>query len=115
MTAKTIDFGCSDAPMKKEQVTTAKEKGGDVAHLPLTMGAVAVAYNLPEAGENRLKLTGEVLADVFHRKITKWNDGRIAGLNPGVPLPGKDIVVVTRAEGSGTTNIFSEYLSKVSP
>ncbi|MCE9563239.1 MAG: phosphate ABC transporter substrate-binding protein PstS [Planctomycetes bacterium] len=114
MTAKTIDFGCSDAPMKKEQLATAKEKGSDVIHIPLTMGAVAVVYNLPEVGEAKLKFTGDVLADIFNKKITKWDDKRITDLNAGVPLPPKDIVVVTRAEGSGTTNIFSEYLSKVS-
>ena len=112
MTAKSIDFGCSDAPMKKEQLATAKEKGGDVVHIPMVMGAVAVVYNVPELSAP-LKLTGDMLADVFARKITKWNDPRIAALNPG--LPDKDIVVVARAEGSGTTNIFTEYLSKVSP
>jgi phosphate transport system substrate-binding protein len=113
MTDRNLDFGCSDAPMKKEQVAAAKGKGGDVVHVPLVMGAVAVVYNLPEAKEP-LKLTGEVLADVFRRDITRWDDKRIADLNPGVPLPGKDIVVVARAESSGTTNIFTEYLSKVS-
>ena len=113
MTAKTIDFGCSDAPMKKEQLATAKEKGGEVIHIPLIVGAVAVVYNVPDVSAP-LKLTGDVLADIFSRKITKWNDGRIAALNPGVALPDKDIVVVARAESSGTTNIFTEYLSKSS-
>jgi phosphate transport system substrate-binding protein len=113
-TAKTIDFGCSDAPMKKDQVASAKAKGGDVIHIPLIMGAVAVVYNVPEFTSGDLKMPGDVLADIFRRSITKWNDGRIAAANPGVALPDKDIVVVARAESSGTTNIFTEYLSKAS-
>ncbi len=115
MTAKTIDFGCTDAPMKKEQLAAAKEKGGDVFHVPLIMGAVAVVYNVPEIKGHELKLTGDVLADIYRKKIVKWNDPRLVSLNAGVPLPDKDIVVVARADSSGTTNIFSEYLSKVSP
>jgi phosphate transport system substrate-binding protein len=114
MTAKTIDFGCSDAPMKKEQLAAAKEMGGDVFHIPLIMGGVAVVYNLPELKDHELKLTGDVLADIYRREVKVWNDPRIAALNPGVPLPAKDIVVIARAESSGTTNIFTEYLSKVS-
>lgn len=113
MTARTIDFGCSDAPMKSDQLAIAKEKGGDIFHIPLIMGAVAVIYNVPELAGHELKLTGEVLADIYRKKIGHWNDGRIVALNPGVPLPAKDIVVVARAESSGTTNIFTEYLSKV--
>lgn len=113
MTARTLDFGCTDAPMKKEQVEAARAQGGEVVHVPLTMGAVAVVYNLPEATAP-LKLTGQVVADIYHRKVTKWNDPAIAALNPGVPLPDKDIVPVYRAEASGTTNIFSEYLAKSS-
>lgn len=113
-TAKTIDFGCSDAPMKKEQVAAANAKGGEVLHIPLIMGAVAVVYNVPEVTGDALKLPGDVLADIFRRSITKWNDGRIAAANPGVSLPATDIVVVARAESSGTTNIFTEYLSKAS-
>ena len=116
MTARTIDFGCTDAPMTKEQLAAAKEKGGDVMHIPLAMGAVAVAYNVPEIAGKELKLTGDVLTDIYRRdaSVQKWNAKRIADLNPGVPLPDKDIVVVARAEKSGTSNIFSEYLSKVS-
>jgi phosphate transport system substrate-binding protein len=113
-TAKTIDFGCSDAPMKKDQVAAAKSKGGDVVHIPLIMGAVAVVYHVPEISDAQLKLTGEVLADIYRKTINRWDDARIAELNPGVKLPAKDIVVVARAESSGTTNIFSEYLSKAS-
>jgi phosphate transport system substrate-binding protein len=111
VTVKTIDFGCSDAPMTKEQVAAAKEKGDDVVHIPLIMGAVAVVYNVP--GVNTpIKLTGDVLADIYRKEITKWDHPRIAELNPG--MPPKDIVVVARAEKSGTTNIFTEYLSKAS-
>ncbi len=112
MTARTIDFGCSDAPMSKEQLSAAKEKGGDVLHVPLIMGAVAVVYNLPGV-DAPLKLTGDILADIYRKEITKWDHPRIVALNPGMP-PGKDIVVVARAEKSGTTNIFTEYLSKAS-
>jgi phosphate transport system substrate-binding protein len=112
MTAKTIDFGCSDAPMKKDQLASATAKGGEVIHIPLIMGAVAVVYNVPDLAGHELKLTGEVLADIYRKRIDKWNDARIAALNPGLPLPAKDIVVVARAESSGTTNIFTEYLSK---
>ncbi|MCI0705440.1 MAG: phosphate ABC transporter substrate-binding protein PstS, partial [Planctomycetia bacterium] len=116
MTARTIDFGCSDAPMSKKQLDMAKEKGGDVFHIPLTMGAVAVVYNVPEIAGKELKLTGDVLADIYRRdpSVQKWNAKRISDLNPGLSLPDKDIVVVARAEKSGTSNIFSEYLSKVS-
>lgn len=109
--AKTLDFGCSDAPMSKKEVESAQ---GEVVHIPVTMGAVAVIYNVPELKEP-LKLSGPVLADIYLRKITKWNDKAIADLNKGAPLPDKEITPVVRAEDSGTTNIFSEYLSKVSP
>ena len=112
MTAKTIDFGCSDAPMSKEQLAAAKEKGSDVIHVPLIIGAVAVVYNVPGV-DTPIKLTGDILADIYRKDITKWDHPRIAALNPGMP-PGKDIVVVARAEKSGTTNIFTEYLSKAS-
>jgi len=112
MTARTIDFGCTDAPMKKDQLAAAKEKGGEVIHIPLTMGAVAVVYNVPELAGQELKLSGDVLADIYRKKIVSWNDARVAALNPGVALPARDIVVVARAESSGTTNIFTEYLSK---
>ena len=112
VTARTIDFGCSDAPMSQEQVAAAKEKGS-VIHVPLIVGAVAVVTNVPGLN-SPIKLTGDVLADIYRKEITKWDHPRIAALNPGMPA-GKDIVVVARAEKSGTTNIFSEYLSKVSP
>src|SRR5262245_9942448 len=113
MTEKNLDFGCSDAPMKKDQVEAAMAKGGAVIHVPLIMGAVAVPYNLPDVPS--LKLSGPVLADIYLGKIKKWNAEPIAKLNPGVTLPDLGITPVYRAEGSGTSNIFTEYLSKVSP
>ncbi len=113
MTEKSLDFGCSDAPMKKDQVEKAKEKGGEVVHVPLIMGAVALVYNLPEVPN--LKLSGPVIADIYLGKVTSWDAESIKALNPGVALPGKKITPVYRSEGSGTTNIFTEYLNKVSP
>lgn len=113
MTDKIRDFGCSDAPLSKSQLDKAKEKGGAVVHIPLVVGAVVVPYNL-ENIEKPLVLSGEVLAGIFGRHITMWNDAKIAALNPGVNLPDRAIVVVVRKEGSGTSNIFSEYLGKVS-
>lgn len=112
MTEKSLDFGCSDAPMKKDQLAKAQEKGGDVVHVPLIMGAVAVIYNVP--GVNTLKLSGTLVADIYMGKIDKWNAPAIAALNPGVTLPNLSITPVYRSEGSGTTNIFTEYLNKVS-
>lgn len=111
VTARTIDFGCTDAPMSRKELEAAKAAGGDVLHIPMTMGAVAVVYNVP--GVEQLNLTGKVLAEIYLNQITKWNDPAILALNPGAALPDKSIVAVRRAESSGTTNIFSEYLSKV--
>jgi phosphate transport system substrate-binding protein len=113
MTDRGLDFGCSDAPMKKDQVEKAKEKGGEVVHVPLIMGAVAVVYNLPNVPA--LKLSGPVIADIYLGKLTNWNAEPIKALNPGVELPDLRITPVYRQEGSGTTNIFTEYLNKVSP
>ena len=112
MTDKNLDFGCSDAPMKKDQYETAKAKGGDVIHIPLIMGAVAIVYHVPNVSD--LKLSGSVLADIYLNKIQNWNDKAIAALNPGVALPDLRIVQVYRSEGSGTSNIFTEYLGKAS-
>jgi phosphate transport system substrate-binding protein len=114
MTNKEIDFGCSDAPMNPAQLKAAEDKGGKVIHVPLVMGAVVPVYNL-KGIEKPLLFSGPVLADVFRRKITKWNDPALAKLNPGVMLPDQEIKVVHRAEGSGTNYIFTEYLSAVSP
>ncbi|MBN9121581.1 MAG: phosphate ABC transporter substrate-binding protein PstS [Planctomycetes bacterium] len=112
VTSKTIDFGCSDAPMNAKEVEAAKAAGGEVIHVPVAIGAVAVIYNLD--GVKDLKLSGEVLAEIYLRKVTKWNDPKVAALNPGVALPDAPITPACRAESSGTTNIFTEYLSKKS-
>lgn len=106
-----VDFGATDGPMTDEQL--AKAKGGPILHFPTVLGAVAVTYNLPGVTQP-LKLTGEVIADIFLGNITKWNDARIAKLNPGAKLPSTDVIVVHRADGSGTTYIFSDYLSAIS-
>jgi phosphate transport system substrate-binding protein len=108
----TVDFGGTDAPMTDEEIAGAK--GGPILHIPTVIGVIAVVYNIPELTEP-LKLTGPVLADIYLGKITKWNDTRIASLNPGAALPAKDILVGHRAEGSGTTYVFTDYLSAVSP
>jgi phosphate transport system substrate-binding protein len=107
----TVDFGASDAPMTDEDM--AKAKGGPILHFPTVLGAVVLTYNVPELAQ--LNLSGDVIADVFLGKITKWNDTRVASLNPGVKLPARDILVVHRSDGSGTTFIFSDYLTAVSP
>ena len=111
ITERTLDFAGSDAPMTDEQLSRAP---GAILHIPTVAGAVAVTYNLPELGAT-LKLTPEVLAGIFLGEIKKWNDPRLAEANPGLRLPDRDIVVVHRSDGSGTTNIFTDYLSKVSP
>jgi phosphate transport system substrate-binding protein len=110
LTEGTVDFGASDAPMSDEEMAKLKTP---VLHVPTVLGAVVLSYNVPELTKPLL-LTGEVIADVFMGKITKWNDGKIGALNPGVKLPGSDILVVHRSDGSGTTYIFSDYLSAVS-
>ncbi len=112
MTDKAVDFGCTDAVMKKDQLDKAKENGGDVVHIPLVMGGIVPAFNVPGVAE--LKLTGEVLAEIYLGKITKWDDAKIKADNPDAKLPNLDILVVTRADSSGSTNIFTEYLAKVS-
>ena len=109
---QTVDFGASDAPMSDDEIS--KAKGGPVLHLPTVLGAVVITYNLTGVTQP-LRLTGPVIADIFLGKITKWNDQRIAALNPGVKLPNTDALVVHRSEGSGTTFIFTDYLSAVSP
>jgi phosphate ABC transporter phosphate-binding protein len=114
MTAKTADFGCTDGPMNEEQLHKAKETGGDVLHIPVVMGAVVPAYNLEEVSQPLL-FSGPLLADIFLGKIKKWNDKAIQELNSGVTLPDKDIGVVHRSDGSGTTYVWVDYLAKVSP
>lgn len=108
----TVDFAGSDAPMTDEEMS--KAKGGPVIHIPTVLGAVVLTYNVPDMTQP-LNLSGDVIADIFLGKITKWNDSRLASLNPGAKLPAKDILVVHRAEASGTTYIFSDYLTAVSP
>ncbi len=111
--AGTVNFGASDAPMTEEQLADAKKAHGDVIHIPETLGAVVVVYNLPGVTAN-LKFDGKTIADIYLGKISAWNDSRIMSLNPGIKLPVTKIVVVHRADGSGTTYIFADYLSKVS-
>jgi phosphate transport system substrate-binding protein len=105
-------FACSDAPLNEEQMGKAKEVG-DFIHVPLVIGSVVPFYNLPDV-EKPLHFTGRVLADIFLGKIKKWNDPALADLNRDVKLPDLDIAVVVRADGSGTSYIFTDYLSKVS-
>lgn len=107
--AQTVDFGASDGPMSDENLAKAPSK---LLHIPTVAGAVVISYNLP--GDPTLKLDGPTLADIYLGTIKKWNDPKIAALNPGVKLPNEDIVVVHRSDGSGTTFIFTDYLSKVS-
>ncbi|HXH72183.1 MAG TPA: phosphate ABC transporter substrate-binding protein PstS [Mariprofundaceae bacterium] len=107
--AKTVDFGASDAPLQPEELDAA-----GLMQWPMIMGGVVPVVNVSGIGANQLTLSGDVLADIYLNKITKWNDAAIAKLNPGVNLPDTDIAVVHRADGSGTTWIFTNYLSKVS-
>ncbi|BCB28314.1 phosphate-binding protein PstS [Sulfurimicrobium lacus] len=107
--AKTVDFGASDMPLKFEDL----EKDG-LTQFPTVMGGDIPVYNLPEVKTGELKFTGEVLADIFLGKITKWNDPKLVALNKGVALPDQAITVVHRSDGSGTTFIWTNYLSKVS-
>lgn len=114
MTAKMYIFGCTDAPMNAKELEAAKKEGGEVVHIPLVIGAVVPAYNLKDAKEP-IKFTGPVLADIYLGAIKKWNDDALVRLNPNAALPDKKIVVVHRSEPSGTTFIWTDYLSKVSP
>jgi phosphate transport system substrate-binding protein len=110
-TEQTVDFGATDSPMNQEQMTAVQ---GKVLHIPTVLGAVVLTYNLPQAGATPLVFDGALIADIFLGKITKWNDKRIASLNPQAKLPNADLVVVHRSDGSGTSFIFTDYLSKVS-
>src|SRR5919198_649475 len=109
-TAKTVDFGASDAPLSEQEQQAAK----GAVHIPVTIGSVVAAYNIPGIPNKGLKLSGPILADIFLGKITKWNDPKIQTMNPGVSLPSNNIVVVHRSDGSGTTFVWTDYLSKVS-
>ena len=108
--AQTVDFGASDGPMTDEQLAQAKTK---ILHIPTVLGAVVPAYNVPGV-QGDLKFTPEALAGIFLGKITTWNDPALVKANPGVNLPNQTIIVVHRSDGSGTTYIFTDYLSKVS-
>ena len=108
ITAKTVDFGASDAPMKDSELAAA---GGKILHIPTVFGAVVVTYNLSGAPDH-LKMTPDVIAGIFLGDIKTWNDAALKALNPGVTLPSTKISVVHRSDGSGTTNIFTSYLTK---
>ena len=110
LTSKTVDFGASDAPMNGKQDSLVTSP---VIHIPVTAGAVASSYNLPDI-KDTLQLSPDVVAGMFLGTITKWNDPKIVALNKGVKLPATSIVIAHRSDGSGTTNIFTTYLSKVS-
>jgi phosphate transport system substrate-binding protein len=107
--AQTVDFGASDGPMSDDNLSKAPAK---ILHIPTVAGADVVAYNLP--GNPALKLDADTIAGIFLGEIKKWNDGKITALNPGVTLPDQEIVVVHRSDGSGTTYIWTDYLSKIS-
>ncbi|HWA40811.1 MAG TPA: phosphate ABC transporter substrate-binding protein PstS [Gemmatimonadales bacterium] len=110
-TAGTVDFGASDAPMTDSMISAVR---GNVVHIPTVLGAVVVTCNLPALGATKLRLDGPTIADIFLGRIVRWNDPRLATLNPGVSLPAMDIIVVHRSDGSGTSFVFTDYLSKVS-
>jgi phosphate transport system substrate-binding protein len=110
----TVDFGASDGPMSDEQIKAYSDKhGSGILHFPTVLGAVVPTYNIPNVNAT-LNFTPEALAGIFLGRITKWNDPAIAGVNKGVSLPADEIVVVHRSDGSGTTYVFTDYLSKVS-
>lgn len=111
LTAGTVDFGASDMPMTDQQIAGMKIKP---LHFPTVLGAVVAVYNIPGVNAE-LKFTPEALAGIFLGEIKKWNDPRIASANPGVKLPSEDIITVHRSDGSGTTFVWTDYLSKVSP
>ena len=108
---QTVDFGASDAPMKDEDMKSAP---GEIVHIPTVLGAVVITYNLTGIAQP-LRFSPEVIADIFLGKIKKWNDPKIAADNTGVTLPASDITVVHRSDSSGTSAVFTDYLSKVSP
>ena len=106
----TVDFGATDAPMNADELRNAP----GILHIPMVAGPVCLAYNIQGIGPG-LTLSGDVIADIYEGKITKWNDPRVAGLNPGTKLPGTSIFTAHRSDGSGTTNILTTYLGQVSP
>ncbi len=110
-TQGTVDFGATDGPMSPAQMEAVQN---NVLHIPTVIGAVVLTYNVPALGTAQLQLDGATIADIFLGRITKWNDKRIAGMNPGAALPNTDIIVVHRSDGSGTSYIFTDFLTKVS-
>jgi phosphate transport system substrate-binding protein len=110
ITARTVDFGASDAPLSDQEYAFVP----GLLQIPVSIGAVVVAYNLPGI-QKGVKLSGAVISDIFLGKIKKWNDPKIVSLNPGIQFPDKDIIVAHRSDGSGTTFVFTDYLSAVSP
>src|SRR5215207_9846387 len=108
---QTVDFGASDSPMSDDDLKSAP---GEILHIPTVLGAVVITYNLADV-KQPLRFAPEVVADIFLGKIKKWNDPKIAADNPGVTLPTSDVTVVHRSDGSGTSAVFTDYLSKVSP
>lgn len=106
---RVVDFGASDAPMNEEEINKAKD---EVIHIPTAIGAVVITYNLP--GNPKLKFTGDLIAKIFMGKITKWNDEEIKSINPDIDLPDLNITVAYRSDSSGTTYVFTDYLSTVS-
>ncbi|MGC9999812.1 MAG: phosphate ABC transporter substrate-binding protein PstS [Bryobacteraceae bacterium] len=114
VTEGTVDFGATDGPMNEDQLKQFQDKRGSaILHFPTVMGADVIAYNLPGISRE-LNFTPEAIAGIFLGKITKWNDPELSKANPGAKLPGSDIIVVHRSDGSGTTYVFVDYLSKVS-
>ncbi len=112
---KTVDFAGSDSPMSDAELQAASAGcGGTILHIPTTLGAIVISYNLPNVSQ-KLKLDGDVLASIFLEQTKKWNDPKIAALNPGVTLPNEEIITVHRSDSSGTTDNFTSYLTAVSP
>lgn len=111
-TEHTVDFGATDGPMSADQMAAVN---GNVLHVPTVLGADVLTYNLPAIGTAKLVLDGDAIAGIFLGRITKWNDPKLVALNPSVKLPATDVIVVHRSDGSGTSFIFTDYLSKVSP
>jgi phosphate ABC transporter phosphate-binding protein len=110
ITARTVDFGASDAPLTEQEYGNVS----GILQIPESIGAVVVAYNLPGI-QKGVKLSGDIISDIFLGKITKWNDPKIVSVNPGIQFPDKDIIVAHRSDGSGTTFVFTDYLCAVSP
>ena len=108
---KTVSFAASDAPLKQSE----KELAQGTLHIPETIGGVVITYNIPQIPEKGLKLTGEIIADIYLGKITRWDDSQIAQHNPELSLPDEEIIVAKRSDGSGTTFVFTDYLSTISP